>query len=136
MSDIPALMVSPDKVCFLIDLAREFHAKENVVIAEVPASPADDWARQVLADHTDDPCYREFHELIDAMDVEEQINLVALIWLGRGDYTIDEWDEALQQARDSLSEHTAEYVISTPLVADYLAEGLSAFGHTCEGITE
>ena len=136
MSDVPELSVSPEKVCFLIGRAREFHAKEDVVFPEVPSAPTNDWAMQVLADHADDPSYGELHELIDAMDVEEQINLVALMWLGRGDYSIDEWSEALQQAHDSLTAHTAEYIISTPLVADYLTEGLSAFGHSCEGITE
>ena len=107
-----------------------------MVIPEEPSAPVDDWARQVLADHQDDPSYQELHELIDAMDVEEQISLVALMWLGRGDYSIEEWSEALQEARDRLTAHTADYVIATPLVADYLEEGLSAFDYSCEGITE
>lgn len=136
MSDQPELAVSPDKVCFLIGRAREFHAKEEVVIPEEPTGSAEDWARQVLADHRDDPSYRELHELIDAMDVEEQINLVALMWLGRGDFSTAEWSEALQEAGERLSAHTADYIISTPLVANYLEEGLSALGYTCEGITE
>ncbi len=136
MNDEQALAVSPDKVCFVIGKAREFHAKEEVVIPEEPTAPTDDWALQVLADHKDDPSYLELHELIDAMDVEEQINLVALMWLGRGDFSTAEWSEALEEAGDRLSAHTADYIIATPLVADYLEEGLSALGYTCEGITE
>jgi hypothetical protein len=136
MNDEQALAVSPDKVCFLIGKAREFHAKEEVVIPEEPTAPADDWARQVLADHKDDPSYQELHELIDAMDVEEQVNLVALMWLGRGDFSTAEWNDALEEAGDRLTAHTADYIIATPLVADYLEEGLSALGYTCEGITE
>jgi Protein of unknown function (DUF3775) len=116
----PALAVSLDKVCFLIGKAREFHAKEEVVFPEEPNAPTEDWARQVLADHRDDPCYQEVHELIDAMDVDEQVNLVALMWLGRGDFTREEWEDALKEARDRLTAHTAEYIIATPLVADYL----------------
>jgi hypothetical protein len=125
------LEVSLDKVCFIILKAREFHAKEEVVIPEQPTSPADDWARQVLADHRDDPCYQELRYLIDSMDAEEQVNLVALMWLGRGDYFPDEWQDALSDARLNLSNHTAEYIIGTPLVADYLEEGLSALGYSC-----
>lgn len=136
MSDELELPVSADKICFIIGKARAFHAKEAVVIPEEPSAPTEDWALQVLADHADDPSYRELHDLIDEMDVEEKINLVALMWLGRGDYSLEEWEDALQQARDSFTAHTAEYVISTPLVADYLSEGLSAFGHSCEGVTE
>jgi len=132
----PTLGVSPEKICNLIARARAFHAKEEVVIPEQPSSPTDNWALQVLADHKDDPSYQELRYLIGGMDEEEQTNLVALMWLGRGDYSEDEWNEALDDARGRLSDHTAEYVIATPLVADYLEEGLSALGYTCEGITE
>lgn len=127
------LAVSLDKVCFLIGMAREFHAKEEVVFPEDPSGPTEDWAMQVLADHSDDPCYREMHSLIAGMDLEEQVNLVALMWLGRGDFSAEEWSEALEEARDRLSAHTAEYLIGTPLVADYLEEGLSLLGYSCEG---
>lgn len=125
------LEVSLDKVCFIILKAREFHAKEEVVIPEQPTSPADDWALQVLADHLDDSCYQELRYLIESMDEEEQVNLVALMWLGRGDYSADEWEEVLADARTNLSRHTAEYIIGTPLVAEYLEEGLSALGYSC-----
>ncbi len=40
--------------------------------------------------------------------------------------------ENAQEATRSANGRTAEYLMSTPLVADYLAEGLYAFGHTCE----
>jgi hypothetical protein len=52
---------------------------------------------------------------------------VALMWIGRGDFEIDEWDDALERAQDSWNARTAEYLIGTPLVADYLAEGLDQF---------
>ncbi len=129
--ETPTLGVSPDKVCFIIQKAREFHAKEEVVIPEEPSAPADDWALQVLADHVDDPSYQELRDLIGAMDEEEQVNMVALMWLGRGDYTGDEWNTALGDARQRLSAHTAEYLIATPMVADYLEEGLSMLGYSC-----
>jgi Protein of unknown function (DUF3775) len=128
------LDLSLDKVCFIVLKAREFHAKEEVVIPEEPSSPTDDWALQILADHRGDPSYQELKYLIDSMDEEEQVNLVALMWLGRGDYSADEWEEALSEARNRLSSHTAEYIIGTPLIADYLEEGLSAFGYSCEEV--
>lgn len=135
--DSPPIAVSPHKVCVLIGMAREFHAKESVSFPESDyASGGEDWAMQVLADHRDDPCYREMHQIISGMDLEEQVNLVALLWLGRGDFAAEEWAEALEEARGRLSSHTADYVIGTPLAADYLEEGLSALGYSCEGITE
>ena len=44
--------------------------------------------------------------------------------LGRGDYAVSEWASALALARERWTEHTAEYLIGTPLLADYLTEGL------------
>ena len=46
------------------------------------------------------------------------------MWLGRGDYTVDEWERALTDARASWNERTADYLLGTPLLADYLADGL------------
>ena len=55
------------------------------------------------------------------------MTLVALMWVGRGDYSLEEWEEALQFAEETWTENTAEYLIGTPLLADYLAEGLQQF---------
>ncbi len=126
------LSISPEKVCYIILKAREFHAKEQVVIPEDRSGLSEDWALQILADHRGDSCYQELQYLIDAMDQEEQINLVALMWLGRGDYSVEEWEDALAEARAQLTERTAAYVIRTPLVADYLEEGLSELGYSCD----
>ena len=83
---MPELELNPDTVCFLIDMAREFHAKEAVVIPDTPGSPTEDWALQVLADHVDDPTYREFRVTVNDLEPDQQHQLVALLWLGRGDY--------------------------------------------------
>jgi hypothetical protein len=85
------LEVNPEIVCFIIIKAREFHAKEEVVIPEEPSAPGDDWALQVLADHSDDLTYLELSSTIDDLEPGQQASLVALMWLGRGDYDADEW---------------------------------------------
>jgi hypothetical protein len=126
------LDLNPDIICTLIAKFKEFHAKEDIVIPESPDNPDDDWALQVLADHQDDLTFREVKTTIDDLEPDQQATLVALMWLGRGDFTEDEWADALAEATRSANERTAEYLTSTPLVADYLAEGLYAFGHTCE----
>lgn len=123
--------VNPDTVCFIIAKAREFHAKEQVSIPEAPTSPADDWARQVLADHLDDFTYQELRTTINDLEPDQQICIVALMWLGRGDFDIEEWDDALAEARDAYNARSAEYLIATPLVADYLEEGLNLHGYSC-----
>lgn len=127
-----SLELNSETVCFLIAKAHEFHAKEAVTIDEIPTSPADDWGTQVLADHIDDATYQEMVNTINDLEPDQQISLVALMWLGRGDFSIDEWDAALQQARDAYSAHTADYLIATPLVANYWQEGLDQHGLSCD----
>ena len=126
------LEINPDTVCASIERAREFQAKEDVVVPEEPGSPSGDWARQVLAAHADDLTYQETTVAIADLEKDQQVCLVALMWLGRDDYSLDEWDTALSDAEDSWNERTAEYLLATPLVADYLLAGLEAHGHTCE----
>ena len=65
--------------------------------------------------------------VINDLEPDQQVSIVALMWLGRGDYTIDEWDDVIAQAKEQWTDHTAEYLISTPLLSDYLAEGLELF---------
>jgi hypothetical protein len=74
------LNVNPETICFIIAKARQFHAKEEVTIPEIPNSPAEDWARQVLADHSDDPCFQEIRATIFDLEPDQMIELVALMW--------------------------------------------------------
>lgn len=126
------LDLNPERVCNIIQLAHEFHAKEAVVIPEVPNNPGDDWALQVLADHLDDATYRQLKYAIDDLEPDQQAQLLALFWLGREDYSLEEWEEAVRIARDNLSASTAEQVIAVPYIADYLDEGLRIHGYSCE----
>ncbi len=126
------LNVNPETIFYVMDKAHEFHVKEDVTFPEEPLSPSDDWARQILADHADDPVVDELTSAINGLNPEHQVELVALMWLGRGDYVLDEWNDALSVARDSWNGRTAEYLIGTPMLADYLAEGLEQHGYARE----
>lgn len=126
------LSFSPETVCFIIDKAHEFHAKEEVVIPDVPNSPADDWGRQVLADHVDDHSYGEIVSAIHDLEPDQACELLVVMWLGRGDYEVDEWDEALRDAMNFWDAQTVYTMIATPLLADYLIEGLDLLGYRCE----
>lgn len=126
------LDVNPETVCRLITLARVFHAKEAVVIPEQPTSPSDDWAMQILADHADDEVFLEFKSIIDDLEPDQQQQVVALLWLGRGDGTLEDWPELLEQAQDDWNPSTAEYLIAHPFLADHLLEALDMQGYACE----
>ena len=128
------LNVRPDTICFIISKAREFQAKEQVVIPETPSSPSDDWALQVLADHIDDMSLQEIRASVEDLAPEQQAELIALMWLGRGDYSLEEWDTAVADALDQYQDqhNTAAYLLAHPMVSDDLEEGLVAHGYSCE----
>jgi hypothetical protein len=126
------LDINPETVCWVIEKAHEFHVKEEVVIPNEPTGPGDVSSLQILADHADDPTYRELKTTIEDLEPDQQVTLVALMWLGRGDFDAEEWESGLEQARSSWTPRTADYLIATPLVADYLQEGLTQLGYTCE----
>lgn len=124
------LGLNRDTLQFIIDKAHEFHVKEGVTFPEdQPLSPTEDWAQQVLADHGQDPTLQEFKSVVDDLDREQQMALVALAWVGRGDFGVDEWEQAMEAAADGWNPRTAEYLIGMPMLADYLSEGLAQFGY-------
>ena len=120
------------KLAYIIEKAREFDA-------EVPADPdeggsnaADDDEREILLDTPDNPTVEELRGAIEGLNSDEQEELLALIWIGRGDFTADEWRDAVRQAREARTGTEADYLIGTPLLADYLEEGVAALGLSLE----
>jgi Protein of unknown function (DUF3775) len=135
MSDLPpSLSIATEKICFLIVKARKFDVKDAVTDPDDASNATDDGMISVLEDHGDDPAEDEIRGFIGAMNEDEQIDLVALSWLGRGDGTIGDWDEIRDQAAQAHNKRTAAYLLGIPLLADYLEEALSQFGLSCADV--
>jgi len=133
--DLPALAISPEKVCFVIVKAREFDVKDAVTEPDTGSNPSDDRMIAVLEDHGDDPVVEELTSFISSLTEDEQIDLVALAWLGRDDNTLDDWPELRAEAaraHRTRTTHTADYLLGMPLLSDQLEEALSLFGQSCE----
>ncbi len=125
---MPELSISPEKVGFLIVKAREFDVKEAVSDPDAGSNGSDDNMIDVLEDDGNDPVVREIAGFIAAMSEDEQVDLVALMRLGRGDGTLDDWDEIRAEAARNHNGHTARYLLGEPLLGDLLAVGLDEFG--------
>jgi hypothetical protein len=121
--------LNPDIVVHVADLVREFQTYASLTAAEPPPSPLDEDTVEQLAPWSSDPTYVELKNAIDDLEPDQQLTLLALLWLGRGDYAIEEWDDALQYAAEVNGETTTEYLMATPLLADYLLEGLNQHGY-------
>ncbi len=126
------LAISPEKVCFIIVKAREFDAKDEVTEPDPGSNPSDDMDVAVLEDHEDDPVVEELTSYIDSLSEDEQIDLVALAWLGREDYSANDWQTVREEAARAHNQRTASYLLGMPLVADFLEEGISMLGYSCE----
>lgn len=123
-------------VCYVIFKAREFDAKVPDSDPDSGSNPADDMNADVLEEHEDDPVEEELTTIISELSVDEQIDLVALMWLGRGDYTAADWTDVRAEAADAHNDRTAEYLLGSPLLADYLSDGLSLLDYSCAEFEE
>ena len=132
MSEIPDLAISPEKVAAIIAKARQFDVKDVVTDPDSGSNASDDAMLSVLEDHASDPSRAELAAMISGLNEDEQIDLVALAWLGRGDGDIDDWQDIRREADRAHNRCTARYLIGMPLLSDYLEEALSQFGHSAE----
>ena len=132
--DSPAgvLTISPEQVFFVIVKAREFDAKDSVTDPNDGSNPTDDGEIAVLEDHRDDPTVQEIIAFINAMSVDEQVDLVALAWLGRDDCTAADWASVREEAAAAHNKRTATYLLGMPQLGDFLEEGLSLLGYSLE----
>ena len=122
--------LNPETVFSLVDRAQQFQINEQVTLPDEQVGPSGDWTMRTAEHHTADPVYQELKSTIEDLEPDQQVSLVALMWLGRGDFSSEEWDDAYQRAGDSWNDRSAEYLIGTPLLADYLTMGLEQLGYS------
>ncbi len=125
---MPTLAISAEDVGFLIVKAREFDVKEANSDPDSGSNATDDNMIDMLGDNGSDPVASEIAGFINSLSEEEQTDLVALMRLGRGDGTIEEWNDLRREAAEERNRQTARYLLGQPLLGDYLADGLAAFG--------
>ena len=126
------LTIPLENLAFIIIKAREFDAEVPPVDEDSGSNPSDDAEWDVLQASADNPTYQELVDAINGLGDPERIELLALTWLGRGDYAKEEWRDAVEEARRIHDEKETQYLIGTPLLADYLEEGLSQLGYSLE----
>jgi hypothetical protein len=127
--------INTDKVCFVVAKSRELLA-EDVGARRDSSNATDDGFSAVLSDAGDRPARLELVEFIEALDEDELDALVALTWIGRGDFERDDWRAAVKSAGERREGNAAKYLLGIPLLPDYLQDALSAFDQSCRGFEE
>jgi hypothetical protein len=125
------LAVSPEKAFFIIVKAREFDEQVAPTDPDSGSNPTDDRSVDVLEEQADNPVVQELQAAFAGLNVDELLDLLALTWLGRGDF--GSFAQARQEAEDMREKHIPRYLLGTPLLGDYLEEGLSQLGYSLEG---
>lgn len=94
----------------------------------------EDEVESILEDTSGDLIGRELKAFIDGLNIDEQVSLVALVWVGRGTYESDELAEAMTTARSERVNKTSAYLLGVPLLAEYLEEGLQKLDYSAEDV--
>jgi len=126
------LEINPDKVCFIILKAHEFDAKVAPESIDEGSAPADEGERVILEEYKDDSTFQELYDAIDGLNEDEVVDLIAIAWVGRGDFARSEWAEARALAAERHRRHSAEYLTGIPTLGDFLEAGLEELGFDLE----
>ncbi|MGY2050158.1 DUF3775 domain-containing protein [Methylobacterium sp. JK268] len=126
--------IAVEKVCELILRVRALDVKEGPTDVDSGSNPIDDGARDVLMEDPDDSTEEELREVIAGLNDDERAELVALLYVGRGDMEPEEFPDAVRLAREREAAGTdpANYLLGIPNLGDLLAEGLEGMGLRCD----
>ena len=128
------LTIPLDKLAFIIEKAREFDVEVAPVNENERADGEDEDVAEILDERRSNPTYQELIGSIESLNDDERDEVVALAWLGRGDFSKDEWRSAIEAAHERHNGREAAYLAGTPLLADYLEEAVSQLGYSLEEV--
>ena len=127
------LGISLETVATVVDLARVLQGKEETDPAQLSEDENSEAA--LLQENPEDMTEDGLREFIAELNEDEQATLIALAWVGRGDFGPEEWDEARALAAErNEGRDTASYLLSMDMLGDLLAEGVAAFGLSIEDV--
>ena len=123
--------IALDKVCELILRAKAIDVKEGITDPDSGSNPTDDASTDVLIDSGDDLTESEMRDVLAGLNEDERHDLIALVYVGRGDMEPEEWRDAVRLARERDDGRTADWLLGIPNLGDLWDEGLAALGRSC-----
>ena len=122
--------LAPEKVCFLIVKIREFGVQAEPNLGG-GSDATDDKFVAVFNNEENPSVVAEAEGLIDAMNTDEQRELIALSLVGAGEYGKEEWKDAMEAAGSHPEPTASAFLLGNPTVSDSLEEGLAIYGFSC-----
>jgi hypothetical protein len=133
-SEPSSLTIATEKVCELILRAKAIDVKEGQTDPDSGSNPTDDGGIDALVSTPDDATEEELREVIAGLNDDERTDLIALVYIGRGDMEPGEWNDAVRLAREREAANvlpTADWLLGIPNLGDLWDEGLAALGKSC-----
>jgi len=119
-------------VATVVDLARAIQVKEETDADQATEDANSEAA--LLQESPDDMTEDALRQFIEELNEDEQAALIALAWVGRGDYGPEDWEEARSLAAERNESGTASYLLEMDMLGDLLAEGVASFGLSIEDV--
>src|SRR3982750_445514 len=132
-----------ETLCRIILRAREYEAQtaSDYDRDEDPDNVDDEQegTLSVLEDDINTSVEEELQAVFEDLGEDQLAEVIAFAWVGQGTYDAADWDEAMTEAQDLVSDGTAgaiEELMDSPMLASVLESGLAAFDLSCAGIGE
>lgn len=121
------LGISLVAVATIVEHARAVQEPEEAEMGDEDADEDDD-----SSDDLPEDTLRAF---ITELNEDEQAALIALAWIGRGDYEAAEWEEARTLAAErNAGRDASDYLLGMDGLGDLLEEGVAAFGLSLDDV--
>ncbi len=118
------------KLAFIIVKAREFDVQVPAEGLEDGSNGSDDLEVGILESTADNPTLLELRTMLVDLNDDQITEVVALAWVGRGDFVRAEWKDALAAATEAHNERTVPYLLETPNLGDLIEQGLAELGYS------
>ena len=118
--------IALDKVCEFIIRAKAIDVKEGATDPDSGSNPIDDGNLNSLMESPDDATEQELRDVIAGLNDDERADLIALVYIGRGDMEPEEWGDAVRLAKereDANSISTADWLIGIPISETFSTRG-------------
>ncbi len=132
------LTIDPEVAYRIAVLAQSFQGEgimpmeeDDVVDSDVGDDPITDV--DAIADEAENPhedvLDDELEGLIRGLNVDAKHDLLALIWVGRGDYEARDWASARRAAREAEPFDVTDYLEELQMGSDYIENALDSLGY-------
>lgn len=128
----PVLSIPVDTVYFIIDKLREYDSGDMLAEPAEDPYPLEsedvDVLREQENEYRNAAVLQELRSVIDDLPEDQQVDLVALTWLGRDNCSASDWRSIREEAAEAHNARTTDYLLGMSMASDFLEEGLSTLG--------